>query len=87
MVRKIGILIDWQFQIISQNFVTDRTHRPFKLARPPLPFDATDMGTSHYVHVEDLSEAKDRDQVPPLPKRLAELRWAEGDSGAVDPRV
>lgn len=73
---------------MSQNFITDRTHRPFKLARPPLPFVATDMGTSHYVHVEDSSEAKDRDEVPQeLRKRLAELGWAEEDSGAIDPRV
>jgi len=87
-VRKIGILINFRFQIMSQNFVTDRTHRPFKLARPPLPFVATDIGTSHYIHVEDSSEAKDRDEVPPeLRKRLAELGWAEEDSGAVDPRV
>src|SRR6266567_7574796 len=85
-VRKISILINWRFQIMSQNFISDRTHRPFKLARPPLPFVATDIGTSLYVHVEDSSEAKDKDEVPPeLRKRLAELGWAEEDSGVVDP--
>lgn len=73
---------------MSQNFVTDRTHRPFRLARPPLAFVATDVGTSHYVHVEDSSEAKDKDEVPPeLRRRLAELGWAEEDSGSVDPKV
>jgi len=73
---------------VSQNFISDRAHRPFKLARPPLPFIATDIGTSLYVHVEDSSEAKDKDEVPPeLRKRLAELGWVEEDSGIVDPRA
>ncbi|KAF8965019.1 hypothetical protein BDZ97DRAFT_1813196 [Flammula alnicola] len=86
-VRKLSIMINWRFQITSQNFVTDRTHRPFKLARPPLPFIATDMGTSIYVHVEDPNENKDKDDVPlELKKRLAELGWAEEDAGIVDPR-
>ncbi|KDR79961.1 hypothetical protein GALMADRAFT_242128 [Galerina marginata CBS 339.88] len=85
-VRKIAILINWRFQIMTQNFLTDRTHRPFKLARPPLPFIATDIGTSLYVHIEDSKENKDNDDVPlELRQRLAELGWAEEDAGVVDP--
>ncbi|KAJ3513514.1 hypothetical protein NLJ89_g2905 [Agrocybe chaxingu] len=86
-VRKISILVNWRFQISSQNYVTDRNHRPFKLARPPLPFIAADMGTSLYVHAEDHNEGKDKDDVPlELKKRLAELGWAEENAGSPDPR-
>ncbi|CAA7264275.1 unnamed protein product [Cyclocybe aegerita] len=86
-VRKISILVNWRFQISSQNYVTDRNHRPFKLARPPLPFIAADMGTSLYVHAEDHNESQDKDDVPlELKKRLAELGWAEENAGIPDPR-
>jgi len=86
-VRKVGVLVNWRFQLITQNFLTDRNHRPFKLARPPLPFIAADIGTSLYVQVEDPKENKDKDDVPlELKKRLAELGWAEEDAGVVDPR-
>ncbi|KAF8155551.1 hypothetical protein B0H34DRAFT_751522 [Crassisporium funariophilum] len=86
-VRKISVLINWRFQIVTQNIITDRTHRPFKLARAPLPFLATDIGTSLYVHVEERKENKDNDDVPlELKKRLAELGWAEEDAGVVDQR-
>ncbi|KAH9478690.1 Protein unc-80-like protein [Psilocybe cubensis] len=85
-VRKIGILTNWRFQIITQNFVTDRSHRPFKLARPPLPFIAADMGTSLYVYTEDSDESKESDDVPlELRQRLAELGFAEEDAGVIDP--
>ncbi|KAF9558076.1 hypothetical protein CPC08DRAFT_25218 [Agrocybe pediades] len=86
-VRKIGILVNCRFQIITQNFVMDRTHRPFKLARPPLPFLATDIGSSLYIHVEDPNESRNKDDVPlELRQRLAELGWAEENAVVVDPR-
>ncbi|KAF8905252.1 hypothetical protein CPB84DRAFT_1814223 [Gymnopilus junonius] len=86
-VRKMSILINWRFQIMNQSFITDRGHRPFKLARPPLPFVATDMGKQYYVHMDDLKENKDKNDVPlELKQRLAELGWAEEDTGNVDPR-
>ncbi|KAF9485001.1 hypothetical protein BDN70DRAFT_848598 [Pholiota conissans] len=86
-VRKIAILFNWRFQILNQNFVADRAHRPFKLARPPLPFIATDMGSSLYIPFEETNEAKDKDDVPlELKKRLADLGWAEEDAAVVDPR-
>ena len=84
-VRKVSILINWRFQIVSQNILTDRTHRPFKLARSPLPFVATDLGTNHYVHVDEPNENRDGDDVPlELKKRLAELGWVEEGAGVVD---
>ena len=86
-VRKVSILINWRFQIVSQNILTDRTHRPFKLARAPLPFLATDLGTNHYVHVDEPNENRDGDDVPlELKKRLAELGWVEEGAGVVDER-
>ena len=86
-VRKVSILINGRFQIASQNILIDRTHRPFKLARAPLPFLATDLGTNHYVHVDEPNENRDGDDVPlELKKRLAELGWVEEGAGVVDQR-
>lgn len=86
-VRKISIIINWRFQILNQKFVSDRNHRPFKLARPPLPFVAADVGTSLYVQHESASEDKDKDDVPlELKRRLADLGWVDEDADAVDPR-
>ncbi|TFK38037.1 hypothetical protein BDQ12DRAFT_735948 [Crucibulum laeve] len=78
-VRKLSTLINWRFQILSQNVIVDRTHRSFKVARGPLPFVATDMGSTLYIHEEDPTEAKDN--VPAeLKKRLAEIGWTEDDT-------
>ena len=86
-VRKVSILVNWRFQIVSQNILTDRTRRPFKLARAPLPFLATDLGTNFYVHVDEPNENRDGDDVPlELKKRLAELGWVEEGAGVVDQR-
>ena len=86
-IRKIGILINWRFQILSQNFLVDRMHRPFKLGRPPVPFLATDIGSSLYIPVEDINPNQDKGAVPlELKKRLAELGWVEEDALLVDPR-
>ena len=72
---------------MSQNILTDRTHRPFKLARAPLPFIATDLGTNLYVHVDEPDENRDGGEVPlALKKRLAELGWVEEGTGVVDQR-
>lgn len=72
---------------MSQNVLTDRTHRPFKLARAPLPFIATDLGTNLHVHADKPNENRDGDDVPlELKKRLAELGWVEEGAGVVDQR-
>ena len=58
--------------------LTDRTHRPFKLACAPLPFLATDLGTNLYVHVDEPNKNRDGNDVPlELKKQLAELGWVE----------
>jgi hypothetical protein len=73
-LQKISILTNWRFQILSQHIITDRSHRPFKLARGPLPFIATDIGSNVYVHDEDPNELKDN--LPfELRKRLVEIGW------------
>ena len=78
-LRKISLLTNWRFQILSQHVLTDRSHRPFKLARGPLPFLATDIGSSVYVSDEDPNDMKDN--LPSeLRKRLAEIGWDQGDT-------
>ncbi|KAF8652353.1 hypothetical protein AX16_004383 [Volvariella volvacea WC 439] len=77
-VRKVSILTNWRFQILGQH-IADRAHRPFKLTRSPLPFVATDVGSSSYILEEDPSEV--RDNIPlELRKRLAEIGWAQDES-------
>ena len=73
--------------MVSQNILTDRTHRAFKLARAPLLILPTDLGTNAYVHVDEPNENRDGDDVPlELKKRLAELGWVEEGAGVVDER-
>ncbi|EAU89667.2 hypothetical protein CC1G_02556 [Coprinopsis cinerea okayama7 len=85
-VRKIGSLINWRFQIMSQNFVVDRAHRPFKMARLPLPFVATDMGTTLYLPSEDASDSQESEIPTELRKQLAELGWGDDNAGPNDPQ-
>ena len=85
-VRKIGILVNWRFQLLTQNFLTDRTHRPFKLGRPPLPFVATDIGSGFYIPVEEVEQNKEDDVPKELRKRLEELGFKEEDATEEDPR-
>ncbi|KAJ6557945.1 hypothetical protein B0H19DRAFT_1149145 [Mycena capillaripes] len=81
-VRRINTLSNWRFQIMSQQVIVDRNHRAFKLARGPLPFVATDIGSGQYVREEDLGDKKD--SVPlELRKRLVEIGWAQ-DEAPVD---
>lgn len=78
-IRKISILSNWRFQILSQHVVADRARRPFKLARGPLPFVATDIGSSLYIREDDPTELKD--SLPSeLRKRLAEIGWDQDDT-------
>lgn len=63
---------------MSQNVIADRAHRPFKLAKGPLPFVATDMGTTQFIRDETLMQTKD--SLPTeLRKRLAEVGWVDED--------
>jgi len=64
---------------MSQNFILDRTHRPFKLAKAPLAFMPTDMGSPRFVL--DTSQLDMKDKLPlELRKRLAEIGWADDDA-------
>ncbi|KAF5379141.1 hypothetical protein D9615_005965 [Tricholomella constricta] len=77
-IHRIGILFNWRYQILSQHVVADRARRPFKMARGPLAFVATDIGSSSYVREDDPNELKD--SLPSeLRKRLAEIGWDQDD--------
>ncbi|TFK72480.1 hypothetical protein BDN72DRAFT_957330 [Pluteus cervinus] len=77
-VRKISVLTNWRFQVLSQHIVTDRAHRPFKLTRIPLPFVATDVGSNHHVLEDDPTEVKDNMPLE-LRQRLADIGWTQDD--------
>ncbi|KAJ7050907.1 hypothetical protein C8F01DRAFT_1000073 [Mycena amicta] len=76
-VRRINTLVNWRFQIMSQQVLVDRNHRAFKFTGGPLAFVATDMGTGQFVLEEDSSGM---DAVPlELRKRLVEIGWVQDD--------
>ncbi|KAG6915507.1 hypothetical protein DXG01_011132 [Tephrocybe rancida] len=78
-VQKIGILFNWRYQIISQHTIADRARRPFKLARGPLAFVSTDIGSSVYIREDDSEDSQDN--IPAeLRKRLAEIGWNHDDA-------
>ncbi|KAK7044859.1 RRM domain-containing protein [Favolaschia claudopus] len=78
-VRRINTLSSWRFQIMSQQVVSDRNHRAFKLARGALPFVATDIGSGNYVREDDLEQSKSNLPLE-LRKRLVEIGWAQDDA-------
>lgn len=91
-VNKLSLLINWRFQIMPEPHTTlaDRTHRIFKLARPPLPFVPADMGSVNYVHDNDSinTGTKGKDGIPAeLRRQLIEIGWVgedmEGDEKEV----
>lgn len=69
---------------MSQHIITDRFHRPFKLARPPLAFVATDIGSSQFVLGEIVDDKKDGLPIE-LKRRLAEIGWTD-DEAPIDQR-
>ncbi|KAF9233194.1 hypothetical protein BU15DRAFT_90452 [Melanogaster broomeanus] len=76
-IHRFNVLITLRFQLLSQPFLADRhRRRPFKVARDPLPFVATDIGSSLFVHVEE--EKEEEGSMPlELRKRLAEVGWLD----------
>lgn len=74
----------WRFQMLSQNYIVDKSHRrPFKLARAPISFLPTDIGSSSFVLREDLAKGNPSGgQVLPLElrKRLADIGWTQDES-------
>ena len=85
--HRLSLLAGWRFQMLSQNYIVDKNHRrPFKLARVPISFLPTDIGSSSFVLREDLVKGNTSGgQVLPLElrKRLADIGWTQ-DEGAVD---
>ncbi|KAG1753523.1 uncharacterized protein EDB91DRAFT_1332988 [Suillus paluster] len=75
-IQRLDILLNMRFQILSQPFLLDKNRRrPFKLARDPLPFVSTDIGSSLFVPDQ---EDDDREDMPKeLRKRLAEVGWLD----------
>ncbi|KAG5636833.1 hypothetical protein H0H81_006660 [Sphagnurus paluster] len=81
-IKKIGILFNWRHQIITQHVVADRARRPFKLARGPLAFVATDIGSNSYVRRDEPTELNlnlNNSLPQELKRRLAEIGWDQGD--------
>ncbi|KAF9225723.1 hypothetical protein BS17DRAFT_560510 [Gyrodon lividus] len=76
-IHRFNVLINLRFQLLSQPFLVDRhRRRPFKIARDPLPFVATDIGSSLFVHDEE--ETEEEGSMPAeLRKRLAEVGWLD----------
>ncbi|TDL25147.1 hypothetical protein BD410DRAFT_784972 [Rickenella mellea] len=77
-VLRLSTLSSWRFQLLSQSFITDRSYRrPFKLARPPISFVPTDVGSSFYVPQDDRSD-KDFHGLPQdLRRKLSEMGWSD----------
>lgn len=72
-VRRLSTLFNWRFQLLSQATVTDRHYRRvFKLARGPLPFVATDVGSNDFVWEMDTAEST-KSLPLELRKRLADM--------------
>ncbi|KAG1823370.1 uncharacterized protein BJ212DRAFT_1476259 [Suillus subaureus] len=75
-IRRLDILVNMRFQILSQPFLSDTNRRrPFKLARNPLPFVPTDIGSSLFVPEQEDDSNEDMPQE--LRKRLAEVGWLD----------
>jgi hypothetical protein len=82
--RRLSVMSGWRFQMLSQGYIVDKNHRrPFKLARVPMSFLPTDIGSSSFVLREDLEKGNSSSgQVLPLElrKRLADIGWTQDES-------
>ncbi|KAG2341629.1 hypothetical protein BDR05DRAFT_935988 [Suillus weaverae] len=75
-IQRLDMLVNMRFQILSQPFLSDKTHRrPFKLARDPVPFVPTDIGSSLFVPEQE--DDGNKDMPKELRKRLAEVGWLD----------
>ncbi|KAG0706951.1 hypothetical protein DFH29DRAFT_96804 [Suillus ampliporus] len=75
-MQRLDMLLNMRFQILSQPFLLDKNRRrPFKLARDPLPFVPTDIGSSLFV--PDQEDDDNEDMPKELRKRLAEVGWLD----------
>ena len=87
-IEKVAKLIGWRFQIGSQTVILDKTfRRPFKMARPPISFVPTDIGSSQYIKEEDETTRNNKNALPlELRRRLMEIGW-DNDEGPLDQRL
>ncbi|KAG8996876.1 hypothetical protein FRB90_012614, partial [Tulasnella sp. 427] len=83
-VTLIAKLFSWKLQLISQTFISDKSRRrPFRMARRPISFVASDVGTARYMPPELPEHA--RLQVgaslpPEIRSRLLDLGWADNQN-------
>jgi len=77
--RRLSLMAGWRFQMLSQDYIVDKNHRrPFKLARLPMAFLPTDIGSSSFVLREDLvkgNSASGRVLPSEVRKQLADIGW------------
>jgi len=87
-IDKVAKLIGWRFQIGSQAVILDKTfRRPFKMARPPISFVPTDIGSPQYIKEEDETTKNNKNALPlELRKRLMEIGW-DNEEGPLDQRL
>ena len=87
-IDKVAKLIGWRFQIGSQTVILDKTfRRPFKMARPPISFVPTDIGSSQYIKEEGGSAKNNKNTLPlELRRRLMEIGW-DDEEGPLDQRL
>lgn len=86
-IDKVAKLISWRFQIGSQTVILDKAfRRPFKMARPPISFVPTDVGSSQCIKEENATTKNNKNTLPlELRKRLMEIGW--DDEGPLDQRL
>ena len=87
-IDKVAKLISWRFQVGSQTVLLDKTfRRPFKMARPPISFVPTDVGSSQYIKEENETTKNNKNMLPlELRKRLMEIGW-DDEEGPLDQRL
>ena len=87
-IDKVAKLFGWRFQIGSQTVILDKTFkRPFKMARPPISFVPTDIGSPQFIKEQD-GFGKDNQNALPLElrRRLMEIGW-DDEEGPLDQRL
>ena len=84
-IDKVTKLISWRFQIGSQTVILDKTFkRPFKMARPPISFVPTDIGSSQFIKEQDGAANDNKHALPlELRRRLMEIGW-DDEEGPLD---
>jgi hypothetical protein len=87
-IDKVAKLFSWRFQIGSQTVILDKTFkRPFRMARPPISFVPTDIGSSQFVKEQEGNARDNKNTLPlELRRRLLEIGW-DDEEGPLDQRL